>query len=322
VHLVLDSDCGQNCSFCSLRDVRAAQDGGARALGEHVARLRECRDRGSRELKLTGYDPLTFSRLFELLEEARILGYESVEILSPSTRLADPAFLDRLLERLPARRRFYVPVYGVTAELHDRIVGRPGAFALVVAALDALEVRLHRREVVVSTVVTRETVGALVELAAFARGRGLPFIATLPFPNYEPQTERFAASLPRQRDVAAAWADARGPGEHWIVDGVTPCVAFREMQARKVAVSDWLEPGDAPPVLPGSSDGSTAIRGLPADVGAHESYGRVPCPHAARCALRLACPGEVLRAYADQYGLGELSPVSLRELLGRGGSRT
>ena len=41
----------------------------------------------------------------------------------------------------------------------------------------------------------------------------------------------------------------------------------------------------------------------------------VPCPHAESCALRLACPQEFLRFYADDVGLADVAPVGLEELL-------
>ena len=61
----------------------------------------------------------------------------------------------------------------------------------------------------------------------------------------------------------------------------------------------------------------------------------VPCPHESKCVLASACPGEVLRSYAELYGLDELRAVSLRDLVeaphasppnprslqGRGGTR-
>ena len=41
----------------------------------------------------------------------------------------------------------------------------------------------------------------------------------------------------------------------------------------------------------------------------------VPCPEAPRCTLASVCPTEILRAYADLYGMDEFRAVTLRDLL-------
>ena len=41
----------------------------------------------------------------------------------------------------------------------------------------------------------------------------------------------------------------------------------------------------------------------------------VPCPHASACALAVACPRDVLRYYVQRFGLGELQPVPLVDIV-------
>ena len=57
---------------------------------------------------------------------------------------------NEILDSLPDVKRFHVPLYSTRADVHDRIVGRMGAFDLVMRALDNLLARLAPRDVWIS----------------------------------------------------------------------------------------------------------------------------------------------------------------------------
>src|SRR5690606_34674570 len=135
--------------------------------------LRSNAEAGVRRVRLNGYDPLTYPRLIELAAAVRDLGYEEVLVFSPCTELADEARLDALLAALPPGPSFHVPVYGPRAEIHDRVVGRPGAFERVARALEHLRARLPREHVVITTVAVEDNLAHLLELRRWALERAI-----------------------------------------------------------------------------------------------------------------------------------------------------
>ena len=140
----------QSCTFCSIKETAPAEDGGDRALARLLADLVSNRQRGVRKVRINGYDPLGFSRIVELLRRTKDLGYTEAHGFPPCTRLSDSAFCNEMLDSLPDVKRFHVPLYSTRADVHDRIVGRMGAFDLVMRALDNLLARLAPRDVWIS----------------------------------------------------------------------------------------------------------------------------------------------------------------------------
>jgi MoaA/NifB/PqqE/SkfB family radical SAM enzyme len=63
---------------------------------------------------------------------ARRLGFDEITLVTNGVRLADGAYVDRLVRSGLGRVR--LSVHGPTAELHDGIVAIPGAFGKVLAA--------------------------------------------------------------------------------------------------------------------------------------------------------------------------------------------
>lgn len=344
LNLDLASDCLQHCSFCSLRELSPARDGGAQLLRKLCDDLQASRDRGVRHLRLLGYDPLAFSGVLEVARRARQLDYRRVDIYSPCTRLADPAFCEALLAVLPVEHCFHVPLYAVEPALHDTIVGRPGAHALVLTALEVLLARVGPGGVRLISLALRDNLAEFPRLAAFAAERGLPLSAILPYPSQESPEDGFFRVMPRLTEVALALAEVRraghvvrvglrssnGPPEWQAgaatgrrevrVEGLAPCVAYPHLATLGLSVRDWLElpeegggpqherlavHEDAPPTLP--------VVDAPTPRQYHAAT--VQCPHAARCVLRTACSQELLRSYVELHGIDELQPITLGALL-------
>ena len=317
LNLAISSDCGQSCSFCSIKDAHPAEDGGDRVLARLYADLASNRQRGVRAVRVNGYDPLTYSRILDVMHRAKFLGYERADVFSPCTLLAERAFCEQVIEALPPTARFYVPLYGVDAEAHDRVVGRQGAFALVMKAVANITELSGKESVSLLSVATKEGLDDLVAIAGFADARGLRFYPHMPYPSFETRSDRFYESAPRQTDVASRSVTAkRSKRLHLHVHGVAPCVTFRAMAEARVRVSEWLQVPDRPPTLPGTEYREERFRHRAGEAD-HSAFhaSAIPCPHVAKCTVRDACSGEVLRSYAELYGMEEFQPVSLRDLV-------
>ena len=294
------------------------EDGGDAAFARFSADLTENRQRGVRAVRINGYDPLSYSRILDVLHLARELGYESVDIFSPCTLLDDLELCRSVVDRLPATRRIYVPVYGATSAVHDAVVGTRGAFERVSAALANLRSLLAPHEIVLIGVATRGALEGLVDAAEWAGSAGLGFSAHMPYPSTESKRDGYFESVPRQTDVATTMAEARGRGIHLSVHGVAPCVTFRAMRDAGVSPDRWLPFSSRSRPLPGteyrSHDFVHAARR--AEHSAFDAPS-VPCPHVGECALSAPCPREIAVAYLEEFGADELRPN-----LNRGAARS
>ncbi|MEZ4309493.1 MAG: hypothetical protein R3F14_15765 [Polyangiaceae bacterium] len=316
VNLAIGAECGQRCAFCSVKETWPAEDGGDATLRALTAELTDKRRAGVRKVRINGYDPLAFSRILDVLRFATDSGFTEAQVFSPCTRLADESFLDAVLEALPATRRFFVPIYGATAEVHDTVVGVPGAFDRVMRALDLLTRKEGPRAVSLLSVLVRKNLPHLSDLLAFVRRRGLEFSVHLPYPSFESRADRYYEAAARQTDAAAAMRDAAGSptdGRMLLLEGVAPCVVFNAMKDTAIPLAKWLRLPTEKPLLPGTEYRDPRYQHR--DEGSAFQARSVPCPHADRCSLATVCPGEILRGYADLYGLEELRPVPLADLL-------
>lgn len=316
LNLAISSECAQSCSFCTIKETWPAVDGGEDTFARLCRDLLHNRRRGVRALRINGYDPLAYSKIFDVLAMARELDYERADVFSPCTLLADPAFCARVVRALPAERRFFVPLYGTTAATHDRVVGRDGAHALVSRALDNLAEHVPARDVLLLSVLTRDNLDEMPGLAAFAEKRGHSLSAHMPYPSFESRADRYHSIAPKQSDAVRALSDLLVASPRWartLLDGVAPCVVFRELTGRGVKVQRWLHAPAQRPALPGTEYRDPKYRHRDDDVSFQAAA--LPCPHAGSCAIALACPGEVLRSYVAVHGQDELQPVPLAELL-------
>ncbi len=316
VNLAIGADCGQRCAFCSVKETWPAEDGGEAMLRSLTSELREKRRVGVRKVRINGYDPLAFSRILDVLRFATAAGFTEAQVFSPCTLLADEAFCDAVLAALPANRRFFVPVYGAAAEVHDAVVGVPGAFERAMRAIDLITRKEGPRAVSLISVLVRKNLPHVSDLLALVRRRGLEFSMHLPYPSFESRADRYYSAAARQTDAVCAVRDAAGSpsdGRMLLLEGAAPCVVFAAMRDTGVPIAKWLRMPADKPLLPGTEYRDPRYQHR--DEGSAFQARSVPCPHAAGCALATVCPGEVLRGYADLYGLGELAPVSLADVV-------
>lgn len=330
LNLAIDSDCHQACAFCSVKSYVKPSDGGADELANIRFQLRSAREQGVEEVRLNGIDPLTFSRVLDVVSAVREHGFRRLTVYSSCRRLADDAFRAEFLRRAPTELTITVPLYGVTAATHDRVTGAPGSYLEARRAFDALlevsranpRVRLHA-----STVVVTHNVGELSALAAFVRGLDLDLHPHVPYPMRQTTRDPYAESAVREGEIVRTFLDdlgrfVRTDDKRWAMNllGLAvqhPCLLVREEQKRKLPVFGSGD-GDRRPMLPG-----TEYRA--AERFVHDSGGAataddafavttVPCPHVDRCALAPLCPGEHYAVYQQLFGLDEFQPVSPREL--------
>ena len=325
LNLAIDTECGQRCCFCSVKAYVRPLDEGAVALERIRVQLRMARAQGVREVRLNGIDPLTFSRVLEVLDTIRELGFPKLSVYSPCRRLADPVFRAEFLQRMPTEFIISVPLYGVTAAAHEAVTNTPGSFAEVMAALEGLLAETAPGHVVLSTVVVKQNYLEFPDVVAFARVRGLGVHPHLPYPMRQTTRDPYADSALRERDLVdhfvARLATVPAADRAWSL-GVLgsavphPCLLWRAEQKHRLPVFGARTIDERQP-LAGTEYRSRKIL--------HDSQGSLsqenafavataPCPHVERCALAPVCPGEHYSVYQSLHGLDEFGAVRVAEL--------
>lgn len=155
-HLLLNltTRCNAKCPFCIVYDSlnRPELD---MTDAQIFDALQAARSEGATEVGYSGGEPSVHTRIVEIVAHARALGFTHQSMNTNGIRFKDERFCRAILEAGLTDIDF--SIHGHTAELHDREVARPGAFAALsqgCAHLRALKAT-HRFRLSATTVVTR-----------------------------------------------------------------------------------------------------------------------------------------------------------------------
>jgi len=130
--LNLGRACNSRCTFCVSRQATAAERAWL-PLDKALHELELARAQGCSSLGLLGGEPTRYPHLLELVGHGRQLGYTRIALGTNGMRLADRAFLERLVSA--GVTRVGVSIHADIASIEDRLTRTPGSFARKVAAL-------------------------------------------------------------------------------------------------------------------------------------------------------------------------------------------
>ena len=125
----LTTFCNAYCSFCCVLDIlnQPALNPTDDAIYEAI---RKARTDGCKTLSFTGGEPTVHPKFTEFCRFGRELGYEAITINTNGIQFKSAAFARKAVES--GLTHVDVSIHGHTAELHDRLVGRAGAFDALV----------------------------------------------------------------------------------------------------------------------------------------------------------------------------------------------
>ncbi|MDF1564251.1 MAG: radical SAM protein [Deltaproteobacteria bacterium] len=314
IHLHVGPLCNNDCVFC-VEDDRELRFVVNAAMTE--SRTRELLEahQGTPEVYFTSGEPTLLEELPALGQQARELGYGRIGLMTNGRRLGSPGYARDLLDA--GFNAFLVGLHGPDAELHDRLVGREGAFDQTVAGLRALLAGADdETRICTSTVVVRPNVDRLGELYGLlagmgvsavrldglaARGRVLLAMDEL-FPSYEQL----------QGQIRAILAEGLAPGTELELANLPPCITveFEPHHVRKLAEYTSFEVEDGSPSPLARSVGKTSADGRfrILEAGRIDAQGRVKGEPCGGCRYEPTCQG-VYESYAARHGWGEFVPV-------------
>jgi hypothetical protein len=182
--------------------------------------------------------------VLDVIDSVRVLGFRRLSVYSPARQFAAAPFRSAFLDRAPAELEITVPLYGVTAPVHEAVTGLPGSHAQVLAAIDALSAADRPVDLRLSTVIVKQNVHQLPELLRFAAARRLSLDARVPYPMRQTVRDPYADSALRESEIVRRFVDAT-----------------RQLEPREILDGGRDSgPRRAPPVsaVPGRAAGRTA----------------------------------------------------------------
>jgi MoaA/NifB/PqqE/SkfB family radical SAM enzyme len=293
------------CLFCS----NTAKMG---EFGEEPVRSREITDvlkrkrrEGFEHVTFTGGEPTLYPRFWEVLREAKELGYRT-QTISNGAALAVPGFAEKVFPHLD---ELCLSVHGASSAVHDKVTQNPKGFGRLVKAMDAVDAWPRPIFLVVNTVVTRLNVGSLERIARFvcARRQVRQFWVSSLIPEGEAlvRYEDLAVSyskIMRKADAVAAIAAKRRVALRFF--GFPPCVLGKHREAD----SRLYKNPNAAVFRAASRKGKTVLRELD---GGMEDPESVKTDRCRGCSETRRCRG-VWKEYEGTFGDRELKAFRKR----------
>ncbi|MDD5067861.1 MAG: radical SAM protein, partial [bacterium] len=154
-----------------------------------------------KKLCIVGNEPLLFPKLQETIALAVKNGFREIEVLTSGGPLSDIFFLRELVQA--GVTSFSLPLFGSTAETHDRIVQKKGSFRELMTALGSLK-QVRGIRVFIHTNLLKQNLNELPALERLVtREFGFPFailptrtkFTNLPFREYTPSYREVISTL-------------------------------------------------------------------------------------------------------------------------------
>jgi MoaA/NifB/PqqE/SkfB family radical SAM enzyme len=297
--------CNNRCVFCAQGDKRSAC--GSIPVDELLRRLVAVRAgappkdggavgpvSGPRGLVLTGGEPTLYKPLLKLVELARRLGYDPIQIQTNGRMLSYPHILEALLAA--GANEFSPSLHGSTSAIHEGLTRAPGSFAESVAGIE--NVARSGAALVTNSVVTRgntHDLPALVDLLGRLGVRHAQLAFVHPVGT---ALAMFDEVVPRHPDVVEPVRAARDVARRYemrlVTEGIPLCF-LRGME--ELCVEDEI-----PPTTVVDLDGQVADYS-----GWRVAEGKAHGEPCRACSMRARCEGP-WREYPDKFGWDEFVP--------------
>lgn len=114
--------CSNRCRFCATGD-RVFIDG---EYDKQIAILRSYREQGVRLVDFDGGEPTLYNRLFDVIREARAMGYQRVNLTTNGRKLKDLDYARKIV--FSGITDLLISLHGPNAEVHTALVQQPAAY--------------------------------------------------------------------------------------------------------------------------------------------------------------------------------------------------
>ncbi|HCC48343.1 MAG TPA: hypothetical protein DEQ38_09565 [Elusimicrobia bacterium] len=290
--IILNHACDLRCGFCSQADFNSAALMQPAAAVRHIYAARKA---GFTRLGFSGGEALLRRDLPLLVRAAREVGFKAVRLQTNGMRLASRQAAARLVEAGLTVCKFTFA--GHTPALHDKLVGKPGAFEKSLAGLENM-LRL-KAAVGINLLITAANYKSLPRTLKFFMDRGVANFVLI-YPIYTGAMARAAAlqvSLPAAAPFivkALRLAGEAGLGREVKALNVPPCL-LPGYESRAAGLYKF-------------NTVVVAASGEARDLDTCTAADRLQGPPCARCFFKKTCRG-VDGKYLEIFGWKGIAPV-------------
>ncbi|MCL2797495.1 MAG: radical SAM protein [Firmicutes bacterium] len=169
VWLELAERCNEKCIHCYVEAVGQARAVDTLAKEKWKTLLAELSSTGCKSVQFIGGEPLLFDGVYELLEYAKILDFESIALFTNAVLLNE--------ERVQFLKKngihVSVSLYGHNAEIHDAITQIQGSFDKTVENLKIL--KHYGVPVSISVIIMQQNQDYVTEIKSFIKSMGFKY---------------------------------------------------------------------------------------------------------------------------------------------------
>ena len=155
--------CNAKCLFCSQDFAWRKEDPAGMGFEKACKHVFAGYRAGYRKLAISGGDPTVLPYLDKLVRFSRKTGFESIRLQTNGVRLADEAYVKRLMDAGLTTVKF--SIHGADTATHDRLVAIPGAFNKCLKAIELL--RKHHCRLGINIVLNTENIDSLPDFFRF-----------------------------------------------------------------------------------------------------------------------------------------------------------
>ena len=298
--LVVRNPCRNACSFCTTAAVHRERglEWETDPPQQVIRTLEELERRGVERVRFVAFELLDHPSWPTILLAARELGLGPLEIWTHGRGLAEPLAAKALAAAGVDRVR--VPLFGASAEVHDRVAGVQGAFEETSAGLLALQAD-GAVELVLTSVLVPDNLGALLALLRLDR-RGVPGrLKSIAL------AEPSSADEEQYRPLALDWRELEGvlrdaPDAELRLEAV-----MRLLKQVPTCVLQRAAPDETAEALAAPRQPGAPLLEVGQARGAAFKQ-RVRCPLADGCRLGDRCPG-LFGAHLELFGTAGIEAV-------------
>ncbi|MGH7785629.1 MAG: radical SAM protein [Candidatus Binatia bacterium] len=166
IDMMIGYACNVQCDYCSITDEMRHENMATPAV---LRTLQEARARGAVKVAFGGGEPTIRRGLLPIVRWCRDRGFQSVKVASNGLMYSYPAYAKEAVEA--GITDFHISFMAHTDALYERIMGKPGAFALVHDGVRNL--RQHGQVPVGDLIIKHDTWMHLADIVEHWAGEGV-----------------------------------------------------------------------------------------------------------------------------------------------------
>jgi MoaA/NifB/PqqE/SkfB family radical SAM enzyme len=193
VDVMIGYACNVQCDYCSITDDMRRENMATAAV---IPKLSEARAQGATKVSFGGGEPTIRRSLLPLVRWCRDRGYGSIKIPSNGLMYSYRSYAEEASEA--GINLFHISFMAHTAELYEKIMGKPGAFQLVTQGVRNLMALGHKP--IGDLIIKSDTWMHLADIVEYWAGLGIDTF-NLWLVSLSDRNKDNLASLPRVSDM-------------------------------------------------------------------------------------------------------------------------